>query len=155
MMLFSAGQVFCADVDVVTTFGGFQYESRNASDVRFYIPAIDGMDLIFGIGFLIPNNKNGSIGTNGLIGVNMAIPILDEVDLLFSFNKPGGTSGAQVDEDFKFTKFSIMKQWLFSVTDQVRLGVMARVLEFDIDGSERVYVMAGFEPVIAVMIDIF
>lgn len=146
MSLLVSVQLFGNSLDMISSFGGFQYESRNASDVRVYTPFWDGIDLVVGGGISIPNNKDGEIGVNGLVGVHMPLPIVSAVDMIFEFNKPGADSA----EHFKATRFVMIKNWLFPLTDQLRLGVEVRLLDIGIDGSKTVLLFSRFEPVIGV-----
>ncbi len=137
---------FSMTADFLTAFNG-----QTGSGI-FYFPAGNNNRLIAGAGLSLPSSDRS--GWYGLVGIENLVPILGglDVEVFFIQTSPTDQGSTLYDSDsFRFFSTTLIKKWLFPLTQDIQVGfkIVVLAVDYDLDAkTTSLSVLDGAWPVV-------
>ena len=136
-----ATSISATSVDVITNFGG-----NTEPAGRFYVPVTSDMSLLLGYtgNFY---TKNTASDSKLALGASQALPYVGLIEVYGDFNLDAGANGNML------TDVVVAKNWMFKLTDKVKVGIRIPLLTVETAGNYKVSIMSSVIPQVGATLD--
>ena len=144
-LVLMSGSVFAMEAETLVGLAG----SGTGPTGRFFFPVVGDTDLVLGFKGAVPGEKSRELEYTVQAGVAMDVPFLGRHNILVDISNLDRSGNYQSGRALEFGVITIQKDYLFNLTDQLKLGFTLNLLTVDLrDGQKSATLLQSITPVL-------